>query len=184
MMNNTVKIGVGFALSWCIIKYAYFLYDPLADIKPMVMINILFMLSSIAVGLYYHKRNDAEGSNALLDIKNAMKAGFPYTLVVCVFLYFYYAKINPEYNQRQLSDMKYEMKKVLDDPVKFEELKKSNEGFEVKTEEEIFAEMSKSSEAFYSARSITTISMLAMLILSILYSILVTVVYRRIVFRE
>ena len=184
MMNNTVKIGIGFALAWCIIKYAFFLYDPMAEIKPMVMINILFMLCSIAVGLYYHKRSDTEGSNALLDIKNAMKAGFPYTMVVCLFLYFYYAKINPEYNQRQISDMQYELKKVLDDPAKFEDLKNSNTGFEVKTKEEILSEMTKSSKAFYSASAITTIGLLAMLILSILYSILVTVVYRRIVFRD
>jgi Protein of unknown function (DUF4199) len=183
MKNNTVKIGIGFALAWCVIKYAYFLYDPLAEIKPMVMLNILFMLSCIAVALFLVKRSDTEETNALYDIKNAMRAGFPYTVVVAIFLYFYYAKINPEYNAHQISNMEYEMKKVIDDPVKLEELKKSNEGFEVKTKEEIFAEMKKGPRTFYTPGAVSTISLLSMLLLSTLYSILVTVVYRRIVFR-
>ena len=184
MMNTTVKIGIGFGLAWCLIKYAFFLFDPLADIKPMVMINILFMLTSIAIALYIQKRDSTEGSNALLDIKNAMKSGFPYTLVVCTFLYFYYGTINPEYNQRQISDMEYEMKKVLDDPEKLADLKSSNPSFEIKTKEEIFAEMKKGPRTFYTAGAVTTVSLLSMLLLSILYSILVTVVYRRIVFRD
>lgn len=183
MNNNTVKIGVGFALLWCVIKYIYFLVDPFAKIDPMVMLNIFLLLCSIAVSLYLTKRKETEETNALYDIKNAMRAGFPYTLVIGMFLYFYYAKINPEYNQRQISNIEYEMKKVVDDPEKLAELKKSNEGFEVKTKEEILAEMRKGPRTFYTAGAVSTISLLSMLLLSTLYSILVTVVYRRIVFR-
>lgn len=184
MKNNTVKIGIGFAVAWCLIKYIYFLYDPLAEIKPMVMVNILFMLSAIAVSLYLVKRNATEETNALIDIKNAMRAGFPYTIVIALFLYIYYEKINPEYNQHQISEMNYQMKTVIDDPDKLEELRSSNEGFEVKTKEEILREMQKGPKAFYTSFAVTTLSLLSMLVLSVLYSILVTTVYRRIVFRN
>lgn len=184
MKNNTVKIGIGFALAWCVIKYIYFLFDPLAEIKPMVMVNILFMLTAIAVALFLAKRSATEETNALVDIKNAMRAGFPYTVVVALFLYLFYSYINPEYNERQLSNMEYEMQRVLDDPKKLADLKAANEGFEVKTKEEIFAEMRKGPQTFYTAGAISTISLLSMLLLSTLYSILVMVVYRRIVFRD
>ena len=46
-----------------------------------VMINILFLLISIAVGLFWAKRQDTEDSNALRDIKNGMASGMVYTLL-------------------------------------------------------------------------------------------------------
>jgi hypothetical protein len=184
MSNISVKIGVGFALLWCLIKYIIFLISPFAEINPMVMLNIFLLLCSIAVSLYIVKRNATEETNALFDIKNAMRAGFPYTIIVACFMYFYYAKINPEYTERLIADKEYKMQQYLNDPEKLAEFKKSDPKFELKTKEEIFAEMRQSPENTLSAGFTSTISLLAMLLLSTLYSILVTVVYRRIVFRD
>ena len=88
-MNPLVKSGLGFGLAWCLIKYVAYLIEPMPEnIIPMVLINILFLLLAIAVGLFIQKRNEKEESNALNDIKNGLKAGLPYTVIVCVFIYF------------------------------------------------------------------------------------------------
>ncbi len=183
MSNITVKIGIGFALLWCIVKYGFFLVDPFAKIQPMVMLNILFLLCSIAIGLYLVKRNATEETNALYDIKNAMRAGFPYVILVSAFMYFFYSQINPDYTKHLIQEKEYEMKKRLDDPELLAEFKKSDPKFELKTKDEIFEEMRQSPENALTPGFTTTVSLLSMLLLCTLYSILVTVVYRRIVFR-
>ena len=184
-MNNSVKIGLGFAAAWCVVKYVSYLIEPLpANIMPTVLINILFLLSAIVVALYQIKRSATENGNLLDDIKNGLKAGVPYAVVVSLFIYVYYTKINPEYNQHQIAETEVQIGKLINDPVEFKRLKESNPSFEVMTKEQLFKEMQKGPKGFYNANSTMTLSLLAMLLLSTLYSILVAIVLRRIVFRE
>lgn len=184
-MNNTVKIGLGFGLAWCAVKYISFLIDPMhTAILATVLLNILFLLSAIAVALYQVKRNQTEADSFLGDIKNGLKAGVPYTVLVAVFIFFYYGTINPGFNERQLerTNAKYDL--MFEDPKEFQEIKDSNASFEVMTKEEIREEMSKGPKSFYTPSATMTLSLLAMLMLSTLYSILVAAIYRRIVFRQ
>ncbi len=184
MKNITVKVGIGFALAWCTVKYLMYLYDPFSEIHVAVMINILFLLLSISIGLYLLKSKSSEESNALLDIKNGLRAGLPYVILVSLFIYVYYAKINPEYTQRLVNNRLFEMEQKLNDPNTLEEFKAANPKYELKTKEEIFKEMKESPENILSPGFTTTVSLLSLLLLAVLYSILVTVVYRRIVFRH
>jgi hypothetical protein len=177
-MNRTVKIGIIFGLFWGVVKYGFYLYDPLYNITPSIMINIFLLLCAISFGLFDLKRRETEESNFLNDIKNGMKAGVPYTIVVAISLYLFYGVVNPEYNRHQIAEAETTMQKTLNDPIEFEKLRKSNESFEVKTKEEIFKEMQKGPQSFFNAGSTTTLSLLAMLVLSTIYSILVTIILR------
>lgn len=184
-MRITVRIGLLFALIWITLKMIFlwgefFKYD----IVPAVMLNMLCLLLAVAVGLYLHKKEEKEYGNALNDIKNGLSAAMPYALVVGVFIYFYYSKIDPDYNAHQIADAKYEIQKLVDNPETLAEVKASNEEFEVKTKEEIYGELVKGPESFYNPTSTMTISLLAMLLLGTLNSIFVTVIYRKTIFRN
>jgi len=184
-MNSPLKIGIGFGVGWCLVKYISFLINPLPDnILPTVLLNILFLLTAIALALYQIKRNQAEEDSALGDIKNGLKAGLPYTVLVASFLYLFYGTINPEFNQKQIEKTNARIEKDFNNPIEYETLKKSNPTFEVMTKEELKIQMKKGPQTFYTPGITMTVSLLAMLLLSTLYSILVSVIYRRIVFRH
>lgn len=185
-MRITVKIGIIFALLWIALKMVLFLTlqgEYRFNLKPAVLTNILFLLMAISIGLFIHKRNEKEQSNALGDIKNAMSAGVPYTLIVGIFLYFYYAKIDTEFIQHQTSEHYTALEKELNDPIQFKKLKAANEDFEVMTKEQIEQSIKDNIDASLSPGSTMTLSLLGMLILSTINSIFVTVIYRKIVFR-
>lgn len=185
-MRITVKIGLLFAAIWISFKLVLFATLTGAaryDMTFAIMTNILCLLLSISVGLYLHKRKQTEYESALGDIKNAMSAGVPYILVVSIFLYFYYTKIDPEYNQHQRSEAAMQLEKLLDNPEDLVELKKANAEFEVMSKDQIRESIISNQEAMYSPQAVTTISLLGMLILGTFNSIFVTIVYRKLVFR-
>jgi hypothetical protein len=184
-MRLTVLTGIGFSLLWITVKMIFFWTGILGtDIAPAVLLNMLFLLLSISVGLYLHKRAETEFGNALLDIKNAMTAGLPYVVIVSVFLYFYYAKIDPEFNQHQIAEAYTSVEKKMADPDTFLEIKASNESFEVMSKEEILAQLKENLERNYSPSFTMTVSLLGLLLLATLNSLFVTIVYRRLVFRQ
>lgn len=183
-MRVTVLSGLSFALLFMLVKMLAFWTGIFAyDIVPLVFINMLFVLLSVAVGLYLDFKQTGSDRNLLLDIKNGMTAAFPYTLAVSVFLYVYYANIDPGFNKHQIAEAHLSIEQIVNDPERFAELKKSNEAFEVMSKEEIAKELKNGPENFYSPKSTMTITLLALLIWGTLNSILVTLIYRKFIFR-
>ena len=94
-MKLPIKVGLIASLVWISIKLIAFSQSiSLDDLKPFVFINMFILTAAIAIALYLVKRHETE-SNLLNDIKNGMLAGVTYTVIVSVFLYFYYQKIYP-----------------------------------------------------------------------------------------
>lgn len=183
-MRITVKVGLIFALVWVFIKMIFFWSGITGyNVVPSVMINILLLLSSIAIGLYLQKRKDPYAGNALRDIKNAMTAGVPYILVVCLFLYTYYNKIDTDFNKHQIAEAHIGIKKLIDSPEGLKEVRESNEEFEVMTKEEIYDSLKMGPEGFYNPKATTVVALLAMLLLAMLNSILITIVMRKVIFK-
>ncbi len=184
-MRVTVLTGLSFALLWIITKMVFFWTGIFgSDVIPSVLLNMLFLLLAISVGLFLHKRKMQEQGNALLDIKNAMSAGLPYLIVVSVFLYFYYDKIDPEFNQHQIAEAYTNVEKKLGNPDEFAEIKASNEEFEVMTKEEILSKLKENLERNYSASFTMTVSLLGLLLLATINSIFITIIYRKLIFRS
>jgi len=188
-MKITIKVGLICAALWIAIKMMFFYqgWNVKEKFPILVLLNILGVLLSIAIGLFLQKRKDIKDGtndgNALRDIKNAMTAGVPYTVVISIFLYFYYAKIDPEFNQKQIAEQEMVILKTLDDPEGFKGIQESNIKYEVMTKEEIYAEMRQGPQNIYNAKFTSTVALLSMLLLSTVNSILVTVIYRRIMFK-
>ncbi len=184
-MKITVRTGLVFALVWILFKMILLWTGAFRyNIVPPVLFNMLCLLLAISVGLYLHKRKEGTLGNALNDIKNGLSAGMPYAIIVSVFIYFYYDKIDPEFNGHQIAEAHQGIKEMLDDPDNLTQLREENAEFEVKTKEEIFESLKQGPENFYNAGSTMTLSLLAMLILGTLNSIFITIIYRKVVFRD
>lgn len=184
-MRITVKTGILFAIGWILFKLSLFGMGKSSETFLLsTFVNMFLLILAITVGLYLEKRNDQEDGNALRDIKNGMTAGIPYTIIVCVFIYFYYSKIDPEYNRHQISDSAVALEKEINDPVKFKRLKASNPDFEVMTKNQIRKNIIEKSKSAYNPKSTATVGLLAMSLYTTLNSIFITIIFRKIVFRN
>jgi hypothetical protein len=179
-MKLPIKIGIGAALLWIVLKMLGLAIDfSVDDIKFFVFINMFLLTAAIAFSLYQVKRKEVE-SNLLNDIKNGMLAGVPYTIIVSVFLYFYYEKIYPEFNDKKIQEIEFRMK----DPKVIKEIQTTNPAMENKNSEEIKREVMANTRSMYSAKFTMIITLLALMVYSTLNSMVIAIIYRRVVFRN
>lgn len=184
-MRITVKTGIISATIWILIKLSFFYLGVFKDtMVPGVLLNILGLLLAIAIGLFFQKLRDTEETNTLLDMKNGMSAGLPYVIIVCIFIYFYYEKINPEFNERKIAQNEIEIEKMVNDPIQLKRMKEVQEEAEVMTKEQIEARLKENSRQGASAKFTAILATLALLILATIYSLLITLIYRKIMFKR
>lgn len=185
-MKVTLKTALVCAAIWIAFKmvgYSVGLNVP-GYTALFVLTNMFCLLVAISVGLYLQKRKGVEDDNMLTDIKNGMSSGVIYAFIISGFLYFYYEKIDPEYNKKMIAEREMYFKSIVDDPIKFKELKDSNKDMEVMTKDEILEEFKKTPQMLFSGNFMMTFGMLSMLLLSTFYSIIVTIIYRKVLFRR
>ena len=181
-MKITVKTGFICALTWIIIKMAYHLIWPEAtSLTPMILSNMFFLMCSVSLGLYLHKKQEGfSQGNALSDIKAGMSSGVPYAVIVALFLFFYYNNINPQFVENIKKPMIEQLDKELSTEASIKRLKNQNPELETKTREEIY-QMGLENINFKASPKFTSIlSVLGMIIMSTLYSIFIMVVYRKV----
>ncbi len=184
-MRITVKVGVFLAILWMIFKVLFHLIQPeTTDLTPSILINMFLLISAISFGLYLQKKKEGSNKgNALSDIKAGMTSGVPYAVLVSVFMYFYYTNINPAYIQKIRKPFVEKLKSDLSTNEKVAKLKRLNTELETKTKEEIYKEGLKNIEFQTNPKSTSIISLLALILLSTFYSIVITVIMRKTIFR-
>ena len=188
VMRISLKISILFVIIWFIGKMSFFylqLFQDEAGVKVQVMWNILCLLMGMTIGTWIEKRRESASENsALNDIKNTMGSGIVYTVLVSFLIYLYYAKIDPGYNERQLAIAEASVNKMLDDPKEMAKIKKNNPDLESLTREEIYEKAIANQKAMFSPGSSMTISLLGMLLLSTVNAIILTVIFRRVLFKQ
>lgn len=185
-MRITLKVGIISAFAWILVKLSIFGMGISIEksINPSILINMLFVVLAISIGLYLQKRSDTDEGNALNDMKNGMSAGIPYAIIVSIFLYFYYAKINPEFTQHKISEGHTELLKKMKDPIKYKQLKNSNPDYEISTDKQIIKNEMNSLKSIWNAKSVSVLTLLALTMYSTFNSIIITIIYRKIVFKR
>jgi hypothetical protein len=179
-MKKSINIGIGFAVIWIILKLVAFNFQVfLTDLKPFIFANMLFVTVAISIALYLKKRTQ-ESVILLDDVKTGMASSIIYTVIVSVFIYFYYQSIYPEFNSSKISEMEI----LLEDESKVEELRKSNPDMENISSDEIRSQVLSSIGQYYSAQFTMTISLLGLLIYSTLNSLLISLIFRKVIFKD
>lgn len=185
-MKNKIKFSLLFAVIWIFFKLLLFWFGfAINTVTPAIFGNIFCLLAAISIGLFINKKNEiVEKGNAMNDIKTSLSIGMPYAVLVSIFIYFYYSKIDPAYNERQLEKAQILIDTTLKNNTKFEQLKKENASFEVMSKEKIKNELIKGPKSFYTPSATSLISLLSLMMLSTFYSILLTIIYRKFFFRN
>jgi hypothetical protein len=172
--------GLAFGLIWIACKMiAYNFHFLLNEIQPFVLLNMALLTTAIALFMYRKKRFSTSESNILTDIKSGLSAGLPYTLLVSFFLFFYYRDIYPEFNQNKRAA--YERR--MDSPEEIAAIRLGNSALENKSDSEIVEMARKNTAMMYDPQFTLSVSLLALLVYSTLNSLLIAVIYRKVVFR-
>lgn len=185
-MKGPVGYGILFALSFVIVKMGlYFAGLFSGDIIPLSFINMLFLLLSISLGLYFYfqKREDHDVS-MITELKQGLKAGMIYTFIISGFLFLYYNNIDDAVIYNMQRERIEQFESDLSDPDRLRVIKEGNAAFELMTADEILEEATSNIEGFISARSVFLISLMGMMMLSVFYSLLITIIYRKVLFRD
>jgi hypothetical protein len=186
-MRITVKTGIIAAAIWILIKLSFFYLDIFNyPLGLPALLNSLGLLLSIAIGLFLQKLRDNEETNLLIDLKNGMSAGLPYTIIVCVFVYFYYSKIDPEIFANKIAQNEREIIKEVNNPLKLKKIKLEQAEAEVMPKEVIEKKIIENNSKNIAVNpGITTVLyVLCLFSLTIFYSILVTIIYRQVIFKQ
>lgn len=173
--------GLIFGGLWIALKMLAFWFNwRLDQIQIFVLINMALLTSVIALYMYRKKRFDTEQSNILTDIKAGLTVGLPYTLLVSFFLFFYYRDIYPQFN----ANKRAAFERKMDSKEEIAEIRKANSALENKSDAEIIAMARQNTSMMYDPQFTLSVSLLALLVYSTLNSLLIAVIYRRIVFRD
>lgn len=179
-MKNSWIYAFGFGGAFIALKLIAYLLDwQLHIIQPFVLLNMALLTSGIALFLYKKKRSQKE-SNILTDIKNGLSVGLPYTLLVSFFLFFYYKDIDPSFNAQKLAQIESQM----DSTNEIAQIRKGNPALENKTDEEIRSLAKQNMSMMYNPQFTLSVSLLALLVYSTLNSLLIAVIYRKVVFKS
>lgn len=188
IMRFSIKISILLAGIWFLGKYILFsfqLFQTTEQYSYHVMWNILCLLFAMTIGSWIEKRRAiGKESNVLSDMKNILAPGLVYTLLVSGMIYFYYAKIDPSYNEKQLFLVENSMKEMVNDPVKLKKFKEQRPEFEAFSKEEILKKSRESIQPWYTPKTSMIIALLGMLMLSIINALILTIIYRKVLFRS
>lgn len=185
-MRPSLRFALLFAGAFIAVKYLFMALDIFQDnVQIPGLINNLFLLSAISLGLFYEKKKEGVGvGTALSDIKSSLRAGAPYVLIVSGFIFFYYGTINPSFIESGVEvrmDMIY---KDMERESYIDSLKMNKPEFQVLTNDEILRKAKEEIEVNLSPRTMFTFSLLGLLVLAVTYSIFITLIYRKILFKD
>jgi hypothetical protein len=186
-MRPSIKIALLFAGIWFTGKMLFFYLQILQDpdsVKFLVMWNILCLLLGMTIGTMIEFRGQDRSQNtALGDIRKVLGGGVMYTVIVSLLLYLYYAKVDPGYNQQQIAMAIERDEQYLSDPEKFAAIRQEPDYLSL-SKEEILQKRRSGYKQVFSAGSTMTMSMLGLLLLSVINAIVLTIVFRRVLFRQ
>lgn len=186
MLRPALKFSLLFAGLWIALKMIFMAFNLFQeDIQVTGLLNNFFLLSAIALGLFFEKRKEGFGEGtAMTDIKHAVTAGAPYVLIVSLFMFYYYDTINPEFIETRVEERVDLIYNDMQRESYVDSLKVNKPEFRTRTDEEILREAKREIESNLSPKSMLVFSLLGMLILAVTYAILLTLVFRKVLFRD
>ncbi|MFM7594867.1 MAG: DUF4199 domain-containing protein [Flavobacteriales bacterium] len=181
-MNRIYLFPIGFALLWILIKQMAFLMGmfTFGSVQVFVLINMFLHTLTISLSLFFLKRNEVNLANFLQDMKKGIGTGMIYTLIVSGFIYLFYSKIHPEYNQYQVDQAKV----LLENPKNIDKIRAKNPDLANKSDKEITKMSLQQAKMIASASFTFIISLLGMTLYTLFNSILIAIIYRRLLFRN
>jgi hypothetical protein len=178
MEKKKVSIPVSFAAIWILLLLVMNSLKVPHHFRIGIYLNLFFILAVIIIGLYVQVKKEQKFHPFVINFKNSLKNAGKYMLIVTVFIFTYLKFINPTFLERHVRSA---VEQALSVP--FETIQENNAFFTDKTEEEYIAQATETSQIMGSTTTVLSFYFLGMFLMSVLYSILVPLFYKKIVLR-
>jgi hypothetical protein len=177
-MNKKVPIPLYFAMLWILIKALLFTFNVPSQEKIGVFVNIFLILLVIFASLHDKVKREKKLEKYASNFKTSLKnAGF-YIMIITAYVFVHHSFINPGYLKgKEIEVVEQELAKD------FEVIKKNTASLQDITKEEYEEKVRDSAKIFSSISLNTSIYFLGMFFISLLFSILVPIFYRKVVLR-
>ena len=179
-MKATVRYGLIFAGLYAAVKLGVFAADLQHDTIGVLIVplsNLLFMLLAIFLGLFSHRKTlKGEETTFVTDFKGAMQSGLVYILGVGAFVVIYYKVIDANFFQDKADAW---MAMVEDPDFDWSIME---EQYPQLTREDI-VDRERQSTVKMSLKQYLPMTVMGMLALALFYTILVVILFRRVLSR-
>ncbi len=186
-MRAALKFSLLFSGGWIAVKLIFYSLGVFQDnIFIPGMINNLFLLLAISLGILFEKKKEGYGKGGpLSDIKKGLTVTAPYVLIVAAFMYYYYDSINPSFIEHRIEQRMDNFYAEMDNNPDFiDSLREKNPKFKTSTKEDILKSIKVDLENNQSPFTMFVFSLLGLLIMGLTYSILITLIFQKILFRD
>lgn len=175
-MGIPFRIALIFALLFVILKLTLFNMGKHEDLYVVVVFgNIFFILMTMIFGLRTWKKANPGKRSYTDDVKITMQGAVLYVVLVSAFAYLYYTGIDKQFIATRIQE-RVEIAEKAD----FDELQKKHpEKLSGKTREDFIDEEREQAILWYSPFFMSTLMLMAGLIISLFYSFLIAWFWRK-----
>lgn len=185
IMKKALAFTYTLAMIWSIIKIVFYLRDDAEmGFNVGVMANILFVLLVIVITLWFkYKEVKLIDSSLISDIKDGLRKAMVYLILVSGMMVLYYGVLDKDFLQgRANARIEMERENAMTNEA-FEEWKKSDDTLEDISLEQYMSNFEDGIRENYRIKTIVPGALLLMLILSIVYSLLVSLLFRKVLLK-
>lgn len=179
-MNRKVSLPISIAAVWMLIQLLLFTLKVPHHFRIGVFFNLFFILAVVVLSLYFRVKKEKEFHSFAVNFKESLKNSGKYILLVLAFLFVYFKFINPQF----LIGLKDQRIEMIESQEKDWPTIQSNNDFYKDTSFEEYYEKAESSAEILSSVSLNmSFYFLFMFIISVFFSIMVPIFYKKIVLR-
>lgn len=186
-MRPALKFALLFSGGWIVVKFIFYYLGVFQDnIIIPGLINNLFLLLAVSLGILFEKKKEGFGKgDPLADIKKGLTAAAPYVLIVAGFMYYYYNSVNPSFIENRIEQrMDNFYSEIENNPSFIDSLRVQNPKFETSTKEDILKSVKLDLQSNQSPFTMFIFSLLGLIIMGLSYAILITLIFHKILFRD
>ncbi len=178
MEKKKVSIPLSFAIIWMVAIMVMLTLKVSHHFKIGIFLNIFFIMAVVAVSMFFQIKNEKKLYPFASNFKNSLKKSGTYMILITIFLFCYFKFINPSF----LGDLK-ESRLKMELAKDWNQVKASSPVFEEMTREEFVEKATSSNELLSSISLNLSFYFLGMFFMSLFFSILIPIFYKKIVLR-
>jgi len=184
-MKTSVKVAFGISLVWIIVTLVIYLagYSSEAFVFG-IMINLFCLLISIALGLFFTKKENNYGESFFLeDFKISLQGGIVYTLIISGFIYVYHEYIDSSIKDALVENRIEALHKVYPDEASYKKLQEADAKWKDKSFDDFIENQEDQTRGIISSFSVFVFHLMGLFIFSMFFAFFATIIMRKVILR-
>jgi len=123
-------------------------------------------------------------SHFLVDLKNTLRAGSKYMILVSALIFVNYAFLEADFLAKKVADQMQESADWLNEDANYQQLLVESPQLKDKSKEELLQMKKEQVEMFNSAHTQTLFSLMALMFMNVFYAFIMVLLFRKVLYRQ